>query len=120
MREINLHCIARPLLLIVGGEEIGVRQQNFSLKTNERQVTASQHNAARWESAHVTALVRINNSSAPALCGLSLYAFVELLACPCLLFSLGILGAHVLLWKTKGKDFDKRKLFQGLGWLMLK
>lgn len=82
------------------------------MKTNERQVTATQHNAEWWESAHVMALVQINNSSAPALCRLSVYAFVELLACPCLLFSLGTLGKYGSLWRMKGKkDFHKRTFF---------
>lgn len=96
-------------------KNVGVRRrENCSLKTNERLITASQHNAGRRESAHVTPLVQINNSSAPALCRLAVYTFVELLACPGLLFSLGARGPCVVLWRMKGKkDFDKRKLLLG-------
>lgn len=89
-------------------KNVGVRrQENCCLKTNERLITASQHNARWWESAHVTPLVQINNSSAPALCRLAVYTFVELLACLCLLCSLGTRGPYEVLWRKKGKkDFD--------------
>lgn len=95
-------------------KNVGVRRrQNCCLKTNERLITASQHNAGWWESAHVTLLVQINKSSAPALCRLAVYTFVELLACLCLLFSLGTRGPYEVLWRMKGKkDFDKRN-FKG-------
>lgn len=90
--------------------------ENCSLKTNECLITASQHNAEQRESAHVTALVQINNNSAPALCRLAVYTFVELLACLCLLFSLDTLGPDVMLRRMYGKkDFDKRKLLQVQG-----
>lgn len=100
---------AKPLCLIAKKR----RQENCCLKTTEHLITASQHNAGWWESAHVTPLVQINNSSAPALCRLAVYTFVELLACLCLLFSLGTRGPYEVLWRMKGKkDFDKRN-FKG-------